>query len=405
MIHWVATILVFGLLLAVTAIAWLARAPRVVTLTLVVTTVLFPLQMGIGALTVTVGDPAWIPGLHLLVAMIIFAGSLLALLYWLEWETKDVVSSFDNTQVGTGHETFERSGSPTPGWRGTASAYLQMTKPRLMWLLCIVALAGMGLASASTSYTLSSTMVLGTLLGGVLAIGASGTFNHVLERDIDRRMARTADRPIPQDLVPLRNAIAFGWILSVSSITVFLLTTNALAAGLGVVAIAFYSVIYTLGLKPHTTQNIVIGGAVGAFPAIIGWAAVTGSIGIPAVVLGLVIFLWTPAHFYNLALVYKRDYERGGFPMLPIVRGEAVTRRHIVYYAGATMVSVGVLGAVGGLGWLYALTAIVAGSGFLLAIVHLFREQTPTAGMVTFHASNLFLGVLMLVIVIETVML
>lgn len=395
--HRLATLLVFGLLIAVSVLAWRTVAPRPVRLALGGILLLFPLQIGLGALTVVVDQPALISAGHLLLAMAIFAGALTALLYWLEWETRDVDSAF-----GTQTPTEESTDDTTAG--GRLSTYLQMTKPRLMWLLVIVALAGIGLAGA-TGATVTLSVVIGTVAGGMLAIGASGTFNHVLERDIDRRMARTADRPIPQEAVPARNAVAFGICLTAASMLAFLTLTNALAAGLGLVAIAFYSIIYTVVLKPNTSQNIVIGGAVGAFPAVIGWAAVTGSIGIPAIVLGGVIFLWTPAHFYNLALVYKRDYARGGFPMLPLVRGETVTRRHIVLYAGATMVGVGILGALAELGWLFGATAVLAGGGFLVAIVHLYRQQTPTAAMRTFHASNAFLGSLMLVIIIETLIL
>lgn len=401
--HWFGSLLVFGLLIGVTIIARLAKAPSVVRVALGVTVLLFPVQIGIGAVTATTGATSFLSGMHLLVAMAIFAGSLLAFLYWLEWDTRHVSSSFNEADRTDGE--LEPTARADHSSVGSLQAYVQMTKPRLMWLLCMVALAGMGLATAVSGTTLSAEMVVGTLLGGVLAIGASGTFNHVLERDIDKQMARTADRPIPQSVVPPRNAIAFGIALSIASIVAFVTYTNVLAAGLGLVAIVFYSVIYTLALKPNTTQNIVIGGVVGAFPAIIGWAAVTDSIGIPALILGLVIFLWTPAHFYNLALVYKDDYERGGFPMLPIVKGEAVTRRHIVYYTGATMLSVGILGAIGSFGWLYASTAIVASGGFLLAIAHLYRQQSPTAAMRTFHASNAFLGVLMVVIIVETIVL
>lgn len=396
--HRAATALVFALLIGVTALAWLTETPRWVRGPLVGALLLFPLQIGIGALTATGTVPTAVSALHLVLAMAIFAAVLLAMLQWLEWSTAGIEASFDrdttqDRSVDTGKEP---SNHPL-------GAYLAMTKPRLMWLLVIVALAGIGLAGASGAAIHLSTVV-GAVVGGVLAIGASGTFNHILERDIDRQMARTADRPLVQSTVPLPNAVAFGTGLAVASIATFLWLTNPLAAGLGLVAIAFYSVGYTLILKPNTRQNIVIGGAVGAFPAIIGWAAVTGSIGVPALVLGLVIFLWTPAHFYNLALVYQRDYARGGFPMLPIVAGDRTTQRHIVMYAGATLISVGLLGAIGGLGWLYGATAILAGGGFLLAIVALFRHRTAAAAMRTFHASNGFLGVLMLVIIVETLL-
>jgi protoheme IX farnesyltransferase len=240
-----------------------------------------------------------------------------------------------------------------------------------------------------------------TLSGGVLAIGASGTFNHVLERDVDRRMNRTSDRPIATDVVSVRNALAFGGLLTVLSLVTFL-QLNLLAAALGLSAILFYSVIYTLLLKPNTVQNTVIGGAAGALPAVIGWAAVTGSVGVPGLALAGVIFLWTPAHFYNLALAYKEDYARGGFPMMPVVRGEAKTRKHVVYYLAATLAGATVLSAVSQLGLLYALTSVALGGVFLWAVIRLHRERTESAALRAFHASNAYLGALLLAVVVDS---
>jgi len=197
-------------------------------------------------------------------------------------------------------------------------AYVALTKPKLMWLLCLVALASMGLAAGTS---LDPGTAVATLTGGVLSIGASGTFNNVLERDVDRHMDRTADRPVVQGrfhlVGPPRSVSCSRLHLSVCSSC----SSTPSAAALGLLAILFYSVVYTLVLKPHTTQNIVIGGVVGAFPALIGWAAVENTVGMPAIILGTVIFLWTPAHFYNLALAYREDYAAAGFPMLPVVRG------------------------------------------------------------------------------------
>jgi protoheme IX farnesyltransferase len=243
-------------------------------------------------------------------------------------------------------------------------------------------------------------VILKTLGGGVLAIGASGTFNHVLERDVDRRMARTADRALAVDLVSVRNAIAFGAVLTVASLALFA-SINLLAAGLGLTAIVFYSVIYTLVLKPNTVQNTVIGGAAGALPALIGWAAVEGSLGLPGLALGGLIFLWTPAHFYNLALAYKEDYARGGFPMMPVVRGDAVTRKHITLYFAATLSTAVVLTAITGLGPLYALASVGLGAIFLWAIVRLHWERTESAAMRAFHASNAYLGIVLVTIVVD----
>jgi protoheme IX farnesyltransferase len=243
------------------------------------------------------------------------------------------------------------------------------------------------------------TVVL-TLGGGVLAIGASGTFNHVLERDRDRRMSRTNDRPVATHQLPARNAVAFGLALTVAALAVFV-QVNPLAAGLGLAAIVFYSVIYTLVLKPNTVQNTVIGGAAGALPALIGWAAVTGRVGVPGLVLAGVIFLWTPAHFYNLALAYKEDYARGGFPMMPVVRGEATTRKHILLYLAATLLAAVALTAVADLGWLYAGTTSAFGAVFLWAVVRLHRERTESAAFRAFHASNAYLGAVLVAVVVD----
>jgi protoheme IX farnesyltransferase len=280
-------------------------------------------------------------------------------------------------------------------FKATVGAYFRLMKPRLMWLLCLVAGAGMVLAGTPAVRT-----VVYTLGGGVLAIGASGTFNHVLERDVDKRMERTADRPVATHEVPVRNALAFGGLLAVASLWAFL-SVNLLTAALGLAAIIFYSVVYTLILKPNTVQNTVLGGAAGALPALIGYAAVTGEIGVVGLVLAGVIFLWTPAHFYNLALAYRDDYERGGFPMMPVVRGETETRKHILFYLGATLLGAGVLAAVSSLGWLYGLTTVLLGAVFLWMVVRLHYEQSESAAFRAFHASNAYLGLVLVAVVVD----
>jgi protoheme IX farnesyltransferase len=278
------------------------------------------------------------------------------------------------------------------------AAYLELTKPKLWWLLTFVALAAMALAAGPT---LDLGIMLATVVGGVLAIAASGTFNNVLERDRDRWMARTADRPVVRDRVPPRRAAAFGVALATGSVVVFVVFVNALAAALGLLAILFYAVVYTVVLKPNTDQNTVLGGAAGVFPALIGWAAVENAIGVPALVLGAVIFLWTPAHFYNLALVYREDYARAGFPMLPVVRGAAVTRRHTTLYLGGTMLAAIVLGAVTRLDWLYAGTAVAVGVVFLWAVVRQYAERTDRSASRTFMASNVYLGLLLVAVFVD----
>jgi len=404
--HRLAAVLVGVLVAASVVVAWLGDGVSArVRYTLTAGSVLYLIQVGIGGVTATMGSDAIAPGLHLTLGVATFGVVVLAL----AWELEDTTGS-DDEDVDPEPEPVpveELDPRPEPTLPSnrlaraklTAGAYLEMMKPRLMWLLCLVAAAGMALAAAGEA-TLDAYTVGATLLGGVLSIGASGTFNNVLERDVDERMNRTSDRPLVNDLVPVRNAVAFGLLLSVASIAAFL-TINALAAALGLAAILFYSVVYTLLLKPHTVQNTVLGGAAGALPALIGWAAVTNEIGLPALALAGLIFLWTPAHFYNLALAYRDDYARGGFPMLPVVRGETTTRKHIIYYIGATLASAIALAWITTLGILYAATVVVFGGVFLWAAVRLHFEQSEPAAFRAFHASNAFLGAVLVAIFVD----
>jgi len=389
--------LVAGVLLAASTVASLAvDAPRRLRLVLAAALVLYPAQVAIGGVTVLSGQE-FLPVVHLAVAMVIFTFTLVALTWSLERNAGE-------GEVETEKKTSEPEPTEDEAPTSTFRAYLDMTKPRLMWLLCLVAVAGMALAVAGGG-SIPLPTAAATLFGGCLAIGASGTFNHVIERDRDRRMARTADRPMANDAVPVRNAVAFGVALAVASAAVVVAFVNVLAAALTMLAIVFYTVVYTVILKPHTDQNVVIGGAVGALPALIGWAAVEGNVGVPALVLGGVIFLWTPAHFYNLALVYKDDYERADIPMLPVVRGDQTTLRHINLYFGATLLSTSLLAYVADLGWAFSGVTVAAGAVFLYFVVRLHRERTSAAAMRAFHSSNAFLGSVMLVLAVETFLL
>ncbi|EMA21172.1 MULTISPECIES: heme o synthase [Haloarcula] len=391
-----------GLLVVAVAVIGLRSSCRGrVKAAILLGTALYPVQIALGAVVATSTETA-LPGAHLALGMGIFGSFVLALAWHLEAETgSDDETPVKNPTLAPEPADDGPARSPTLSTREriveTASAYFRLMKPRLMWLLCLVAAAGMALAAGQT---LTVRTVLLTLGGGVLSIGASGTFNHVLERDIDKRMDRTSDRPIATHQIPVRHALAFGLLLSLASLGLFW-QVNALVALLGLTAILFYSVIYTLVLKPNTVQNTVIGGAAGALPALIGWVAADGSIGLPGVVLAIVIFLWTPAHFYNLALAYKDDYEAGGFPMMPVVRGETETRKHIVYYLGATLIASGVLGVLTSLSWLYAVTSVLLGAVFLWAVILLHREQTEAAAFRAFHASNAYLGAVLIAIVVD----
>ena len=389
-----------------TAVVVTARAetPRRVKATAILALLVYPAQIGFGALLAT-GAGSSIPGLHLGVGLGIFGTLVLALAWQLEHETggsDDPVSTEDVDPI----EEEEPSEPVTPlaerpfgaRLKARVGAYFRLMKPRLMWLLCLVAAAAMALA-AGTSLAVDT--IVFTLGGGVLAIGSSGTFNHILEREKDKKMSRTSDRPLATHQIPKRNAIVFGLGLAVLSLLAFL-QLNPLTAVLGLTAILFYSVVYTLILKPNTVQNTVIGGAAGSLPALIGWAAVTGRIGVAGVLLAGVIFVWTPAHFYNLALAYKEDYARGGFPMMPVVRGETTTRKHILLWVGTTLAATTLLIWTSQLGWLAAVTTVSVGAVFIWATIRLHHEQTEQAAFRAFHSSNAYLGLLLIAIVVDT---
>ena len=383
---------------------------RRVRAALALAVVLFPLQIALGAVVTVTGAAGISPAVHLGVAMSIFGALVLALAWHLETQYGDPddrsVARPNPDPAPTGEVTdggatvgVQRDRGPLGEIIATVRAYVSLTKPRLMWLLCLVASAGMALAAAG-GRALTVGTVFATLSGGVLAIGASGTFNHVLERDRDKRMERTSDRPVATDRVPIRNAVAFGVALATLSLAVFA-SINMLAAALGLSAILFYSVVYTLLLKPNTVQNTVIGGFAGALPALIGWVAVTGTVGVPGLALAGIVFLWTPAHFYNLALAYREDYERGGFPMMPVVHGATVTRKHILLYLGATLLAASGLAALANLGVLYGATVAAVGAVFLWAVLALHRERTTDAAFRAFHASNAFLGAVLVAILVD----
>jgi len=245
-------------------------------------------------------------------------------------------------------------------FRDRMMTYLELTKPRLMWLLCLLALAGMGLAVA-TGAELDGVTVVATLGGGVLAIGASGTFNHVYERDRDRKMRRTADRPIATDRVGVRRAT--GGVA---------LARHRLNGGAGGVCERSHGRTHgggdrLLRVRLHGPAEAddplehCDRGRLRALPALIGYAAVTGTVGLPAVLLALVVCCWTPAHFYNLAIAHREDYARAEYPMLPVVAGVRTTPARILAWLGITLIAAALLGPATDLGILYALTTTILG--------------------------------------------
>ena len=297
---------------------------------------------------------------------------------------------------GVGDASEAGASSASGGLRTVISDYVALTKPRVMSLLLVTAFGGMVLAAEGLP---GAGLIATVILGGALASGGASALNHWLDRDIDRLMARTATRPVASERMSGRQALVFGLILNVLAFALLWWGANLLAASLAMAGSVFYVVVYTKWLKRTTTQNIVIGGAAGAVPPLVGWAAVTGGLDLPAFYLFAIIFFWTPPHFWALALLIRRDYAEAGVPMLPVVAGEESTRRHILLYTLALMMLTVLLYlATDSLGLVYLTSAIVLGLGFVVYALRLFRQTGPRAAAPIYRYSLLYLALLFAVI-------
>ena len=253
----------------------------------------------------------------------------------------------------------------------TVGSYVRLTKPRVIELLLVTAVPPMVLAQGGIP---ALRLVLAVVAGGALAAGGANTINCWIERDRDQLMRRTHRRPLPQGEIVPSHALTFGIALNVVAFVLLATSANLLAASLTLAATLFYVFVYTLWLKPRTTQNIVIGGAAGAVPALVGWAAVRNDLAWPAWLLFAVVFFWTPAHFWALALLIRDDYARAGVPMLPVVKGEEATAWNILAYAGSLLPLSLLLFIAAGLGFLYLVAAIVLGGLFIAYAFRLLRS-------------------------------
>jgi protoheme IX farnesyltransferase len=281
----------------------------------------------------------------------------------------------------------------------TFGDYFALLKPRVMSLVIFTALTGLVVAPGAIHPVTAFTALLCIAVGA----GASGALNMWYDADIDALMARTARRPVPAGRVKPGEALAFGLTLSAFAVVVLGLLVNLLSAVLLAFTIFFYAVVYTMWLKRSTPQNIVIGGAAGAFPPMIGWAAVTGSLSLEPVLLFAIIFFWTPPHFWALALYKTQDYARAGVPMLPVVAGDANTRLQILLYT-FVLVPLGVAPyALGFAGLLYGVTAVAAGAIMVVLALRVFRERPPTfrACRNLFAFSILYLFLLFAVLLVD----
>ena len=279
----------------------------------------------------------------------------------------------------------------------SAGDYFALLKPRVMSLVVFTGFVGFYLAPTSPHPLLAGIAILCIAVGA----GAAGAINMWYERDIDAVMTRTSSRPIPAGRIAPGNALGFGVVLAVASVTLMGLAVNLPAAALLALSIGFYVFVYTVWLKRRTPQNIVIGGAAGAFPPMIGWAAASGEVSLASLALFAIIFIWTPPHFWSLALYRSQDYARAGIPMLPVVAGAKETRRQILIYTLALLpvtLSPYLLGLSGAI---YLGTALLLGTGFLALIVRLWIERTEARAKSAFRFSILYLFLLFVALVAD----
>ncbi len=301
----------------------------------------------------------------------------------------------------TGRDPAEPEPVTARSGRESIAAYFQLTKPRIIELLLITTVPTMFLAKRGVP---SPWLVATTLFGGSLSAASANVINCFLDRDIDATMRRTRRRPLPSHQVVPLDALRFGLVLGVAGFVWLWATVNLLSAVLATGAILFYVFVYTIGLKRRSTQNIVIGGAAGAVPVLVGWAAVTGRIELPALVLFAIIFYWTPPHFWALSLRYKEDYEAAGVPMLPVVRGSKETSHQILYYTLLLVSVTLLLYPAGRMGIVYLVAAVVLGAAFVWRAVGLWRDVSGKRAIRLFSFSNQYLALLFLAMAIDAVL-
>jgi protoheme IX farnesyltransferase len=399
--RWVAAIV--GLFAATVAIvAWRTQRDRPTIVRLAVgAAALYAIQVVVGGLQVLTGLSGWSQTLHLALGAVIFA-SYVGLSV-----TSFYAARMTVVGAGAGPGTTPAAGHTT---RDSIRAYIALTKPRIIELLLVTTVPAMVLATRwvpGLDWGEWGVLVAWTLVGGTLAAGSANAINCYLDRDIDGLMARTRRRPLPAHQVEPERAMLFGLILGVISFVLMAWFVNLLAAFLTLLAIGFYVVVYTMLLKRSTPQNIVIGGAAGALPPVIGWAAVTGDVGIPALILFALVFYWTPPHFWALSLRIRKDYAAAGVPMLPVVRGIPETTRQIGLYT-LLMVAISlILWPVAQMGIVYLSAAVGLGAVFIWHAYRLWRrgasEEASTRGAIQLYRYSIsYLSLLFLAVAVDT---
>jgi heme o synthase len=399
--RWVAGLV--GLVVAAAAIAaWRTQRahPTIVRLALGAAA-LFAIQVVIGGLQVLTQLSAWTQTLHLALGAVIWAmlaGLAIVSYYTARLQVVDPDPAATASESGAAHTRGD-----------SIRAYIALTKPRIIELLLVTTVPAMVLATRwvpGLDWGTWGWLVVWTMIGGTLAAGSANAINCYLDRDIDELMARTRRRPLPAHEVEPERAVVFGIVLGIISFALMAWFVNLLAAFITLLAIAFYVVVYTMMLKRTTPQNIVIGGAAGALPPVIGWAAVTGEVGIPALILFALVFYWTPPHFWALSLRIRKDYAAAGVPMLPVVRGIPETTRQIGLYT-LLMVAISLLlWPVAQMGLIYLGAAIGLGIVFIWQAYALWRrsasEEQSTQGAISLYRYSIsYLSLLFLAVAVD----
>ncbi len=434
-LHRYVAVIVGLIVVGIGLIAWQTQRDHPTTVRLaLVAAVLLPIEVVVGGLQVLTQLSGWSQTLHVALGASIWSAlvGLTVVAYYTARTTPVPTGGLPGQEAGSdsGSGTANRrpvgvslapavvvphlavpraSGASASTWRASVKSYIALTKPRIIELLLVTTVPAMVLATRDVPGIQIGSwawLVVWTMIGGTLAAGSANSINCYLDRDIDLLMTRTRRRPLPAHEVEPERAVVFGIVLGVISFAVMAWFVNLLAAFLTLLAIAFYVVVYTMILKRTTPQNIVIGGAAGALPPVIGWAAVTGSVQLPAILLFALVFYWTPPHFWALSLRIRKDYAAAGVPMLPVVRGVPETTRQIGLYTILLVAISLILWSVAHMGAIYLVSAVVLGAIFLRQAYVLWRQGTSpersTAQAIRLYKYSItYLSLLMLAVAID----
>jgi heme o synthase len=371
----------------------IARGQAIVAL---VAAMLFIYQAIVGGLIVLLNEPAFVAGLHLALATATWC--MLVVLAALA--CNQLRATPQPQEIEQMEEADAQAAKETGVVRQTIANYIDLMKPHVTVLLLGVTAAAMAIAEQGLP---PLTLVIPTLLGGAMAAGSANCINCYIDRDIDEIMGRTQRRSLPSKRVQPRQALIFGIVLGIAAFILLTTFVNLLSALLACSAILFYVFVYTLGLKRTSAQNIVIGGAAGAVPVLVGWAAVTNNLSLPAIWLFAIIFYWTPPHFWALSLLIQKDYEKANIPMLPVVFGERETKKQILLYSLLLLAVTLVLFGMGAMGYFYLAGAVILGGILIYLAIRLWLDQSRKWARTLFWYSNLYLALIFAVMVLDRV--